>query len=270
MRTLVHMSDLHFGRTDPALLEPVVAAVERVKPDLVVISGDLTQRARSWQFQQAREFLDQLPNPQLVIPGNHDVPLHNVIARFFRPLTKYKRHITDDLDPQYSDDEIVVVGINTARSLTIAGGSIARRQVEWARERICGLPEHIVKIVVTHHPFALPPGVDEDHLVKRATSAMHELSFCGADIFLAGHLHLQHTELTTRRYRAAGRAALIVQAGTGLSTRRRGEGNNFNVIRTSSDEITVENFCWSANTLKFDCVRGERFRRAECGWEAVT
>ena len=116
MRTLVHLSDLHFGRVDPALLSPLRALVEHLEPDVVVVSGDLTQRARSAQFQQARVFLDSLPGPQIVVPGNHDVPLYNVFSRFLTPLVKYRRHVTDDLSPEYVDEEIAVLGINTARS----------------------------------------------------------------------------------------------------------------------------------------------------------
>src|SRR5712691_1839723 len=116
MRTLVHLSDLHFGRVDEQLISPLISAVTEINPDLVAVSGDLTQRARSAQFEQARAFLDSLPQPQIVVPGNHDVPLHNVFIRFLWPLHKYKRYITDDLQPVYVDDEMVVVGVNTARS----------------------------------------------------------------------------------------------------------------------------------------------------------
>src|SRR6266550_2681089 len=129
MRTLVHLSDLHFGRVDEQIIEPLISAVTEINPDLVAVSGDLTQRARSRQFRDARAFLNALPQPQIVVPGNHDVPLHNVFTRFLRPLDKYKRHITGDLHPTYVDDEIVVVGVNTARSLTIKGGRINADQV---------------------------------------------------------------------------------------------------------------------------------------------
>src|SRR5258708_10426890 len=116
MRTLVHLSDLHFGRVDEQLIAPLISTVTRLNPDLVAVSGDLTQRARSQQFREARAFLDALPQPQIVVPGNHDVPLHNIFTRFMRPLAKYKRPITHDLPPPSSDDGIVVVGVNPARS----------------------------------------------------------------------------------------------------------------------------------------------------------
>ncbi len=141
MRTIAHLSDIHFGRVDPLLVPPLIRAVNQSKPDLVAVSGDLTQRARSHQFKQAREFLDALPRPQIVVPGNHDVPLYNIFARFVEPLDKYRRYISDDLRPFYHDDEIAVLGVNTARSLTIKGGRINERQIEWMRDRLCPLAQ---------------------------------------------------------------------------------------------------------------------------------
>jgi 3',5'-cyclic AMP phosphodiesterase CpdA len=188
MRTIVHLSDLHFGRVNPSLLDPLLTVVRDVAPDVVAISGDLTQRARSYQFQQARSFLDALPKPQIVVPGNHDIPLHNLFARFLEPLTKYKLYITDDLQPVYEDEEVAIVGVNTARSLTFKGGRINETQVSRLREKFCSFGEEVVKVVVTHHPFDLPEGHHERDLVGRAQMAMTGLAECGADLFLAGHL----------------------------------------------------------------------------------
>jgi 3',5'-cyclic AMP phosphodiesterase CpdA len=116
MRTIVHLSDIHFGSVDTSVLGPLKETVKQIKPDLVAVSGDLTQRARSSQFIAARAFLDSLPKPQIVVPGNHDVPLYNVFSRFLTGLDKYRRYITDDLQPAYIDEEIAVFGVNTARS----------------------------------------------------------------------------------------------------------------------------------------------------------
>src|SRR6185295_809869 len=149
MRTIVHLSDLHFGRVNPLLIDPLVRVVREVEPGVVAISGDLTQRARSYQFEQARTFLEALPKPQIVVPGNHDIPLHNVFARFLEPLTKYKCYITDDLQPIYQDEEVVIVGVNTARSLVVKGGRINESQVRRLREKFCSLGSGVVKAVVT-------------------------------------------------------------------------------------------------------------------------
>src|SRR5471030_3362505 len=136
MRTLVHLSDLHFGRVDPALLEPLRRRVLGLAPDVVVVSGDLTQRAKTEEFKAARAFLDTLPGPQIVVPGNHDIPLYNVASRFLTPLRKYTRYVTLDLTPEYVDEEIAVLGINTARSLTFKDGRINREQIEQVRRRL--------------------------------------------------------------------------------------------------------------------------------------
>src|SRR5688500_4193406 len=122
MRTLVHLSDLHTGRVDPAVLAALISSIARAQPDLVVLSGDLTQRATTTQFREARAFLDALGAPTLVIPGNHDVPLLNVARRFFGPLDRDQRYITSDLEPVVMDDEMIVVGLNTARALAWGEG----------------------------------------------------------------------------------------------------------------------------------------------------
>jgi 3',5'-cyclic AMP phosphodiesterase CpdA len=247
----------------------LVEAVRNVNPDLVAVSGDLTQRARSHQFKEARTFLDRLPNPQIVVPGNHDVPLHNVFARFMQPLRKYRRYITNDLRPFYHDEEIAVLGVNTARSLTIKGGRINEEQVSWMRERLCASDPEAVKVVVTHHPFDLPEGHDKRALVGRARLAMEQLASCGADLFLAGHLHVSHTTHSATRYKIKGHSALVVQAGTAASTRVRGEENSFNVIRIDRPHIAVERFEWQPERGEFGLAMTERFRHTPDGWSRV-
>ena len=237
MRTLVHLSDLHFGRVDQALLKPLTAQIRRLSPDLLVVSGDLTQRARSREFIAAREFLESLPVARIVVPGNHDIPMHNLFDRFMRPLRKYSRYITDDLQPFFFDDEIAVAGINTARSLTIKDGRINPQQMEEVSARFAGVPHSLVKIIVTHHPFDLPDQYRRADLVGRADSALQSFAGSGADLLLAGHLHASHAGTTDARYPIDGYAALVVQAGTATSTRGRGEANSFNVIRISSPKI---------------------------------
>ena len=271
MRLIVHLSDLHFGRVDYSVVEPLIATVNEVEPDVVAVSGDLTQRARSAQFEEARKFLEKLPGPQIVVPGNHDVPLHNVFARFASPLNKYRRYITDDLQPFYADEEVAVMGINTARSLTIKYGRINAEQIEGIRERLCSVADDVIKIVVTHHPFDLPEGHNENELVGRATLAMEALARCGADVLLAGHLHVGHTGHTTERYNIEGHSALVVSAGTATSTRGRGEPNSFNVIRTNHPYINVERLSWNDERKAFAPASSEHFKfTKEKGWSRMT
>lgn len=269
MRSIVHLSDIHFGRVNPLTLSPLIETITKIHPDLVAVSGDLTQRARSHQFKEARAFLDALPKPQIVVPGNHDVPLYNVFARFVQPLRKYRRYITNDLRPFYSDDEITVLGANTSRSLTIKGGRINEDQVAWMRERFCVNDPLVVKVVVTHHPFDLPEGYDERHLIGRARMAMESLASCGVDLFLVGHLHVSHTTRSANRYKIEGHSALVVQAGTAASTRGRGEANSFNVIRIDHPTITVERFEWLPDYPEFVLTMTERFRHTSNGWGAL-
>jgi 3',5'-cyclic AMP phosphodiesterase CpdA len=269
MRKIVHLSDLHFDWVDESIIEPVIQTVSEIGPDLVVVSGDLTQRARSHQFEDAKEFLDRLPSPQIIVPGNHDVPLYNVFKRFFEPLDNYKRYITDDLTPFYSDEEIAVLGINTARSLTIKYGRVNEQQVAAIRDHLCRFPEEVTKIIVTHHPFDLPEGHDEDELVGRAQLAMEAIANCGADVLLAGHLHISHTGHTAKRYRIRGHSALVVQAGTATSTRGRGEPNTFNVIRVKHPFINVERLAWRPESRAFAPSSSEHFRHTPDGWQRV-
>lgn len=273
MRRLVHISDVHFGKINPEQVQPLTKLIHELTPHVTVISGDLTQRARAWQYAAARKFLDALPKPQIVIPGNHDVPLYNIFARALFPLTNYKKFISKDLEPFYQDDEIVVQGVNTARSLTFKNGRINGRQIKMITERFAKANSDAVKIVVTHHPLDAPAGFDESQLLRHATAAIEELSKCGADLFLAGHLHLGHIGNTINRYKLKESdkeyAALIVSAGTATSSRLRGETNSFNVIDVEPStpdrkaSATVQRFGWDPEQNNYVSILKEHYIHAE-------
>ncbi len=171
--------------------------------------------------------------------------------------------------PSYADDEIAILGVNTARSLTIKGGRINKTQVAWLREKFCAFGPDVIKIVVTHHPFDLPEGHHGRDLVGRSRMAIRELSTCGADLFLAGHLHISHTGHTAKRYKFGGRTAVVVQAGTASSTRGRGEVNSFNVIRLAQTDISIERLAWQPSQTTFITSVTDRFLRASSGWSRV-
>jgi 3',5'-cyclic AMP phosphodiesterase CpdA len=266
MRTLAHISDLHFGRIDPAMIEPLLRRLEEIRPDLVAVSGDLTQRARAAQFREARAFLDRLTVPRVVVPGNHDVPLYRVWERFLSPLGKYKRYIDTELEPSFVDAEMAVLGVNTARSLTFKGGRINEEQIASLRQRLQALPGSLTKVIVTHHPFDIPDEPDNDELVGRAQAAMAAFAECGVDVLLSGHFHAGRSGETSGRHPLAGYSALAVQAGTATSTRRRGESNSFNVLRIEHDAVLVEVNAWQAQSGAFVPERPERFRREEQRW----
>jgi 3',5'-cyclic AMP phosphodiesterase CpdA len=208
-----------------------------------------------------------LPQPQIVVPGNHDVPLYNVFARFGSPLDKFKKYITNDLSPSYIDPELAVVGVNTARSLTIKGGRINEEQIEQVRQAMCGIDESVLKVVVTHHPFDLPEGFDEDDIVGRAGMAMPLLSECGADVFLAGHLHVSHVGDTAKRHKLEnGRSALVIPAGTATSVRGRGEANSFNLIEFESPRLTVHRLECVSAVEGFTTAETQTFSQTASGW----
>jgi 3',5'-cyclic AMP phosphodiesterase CpdA len=266
MRTIVHLSDMHFGRLDVRLVAPLVRTIQEIAPDLVAISGDLTQRARRSQFAQARAFLDRLPTPRLVVPGNHDVPLFNLAARFLNPYGGYRRYITGDLEPVFEDAEMVAVGLNSARSLPFhGGGRLNEPQVARASARLRSAPPGAVRIVVTHHPFDLPEGHRDEDLIGRSGMALPELAAAGVDLFLAGHLHVSHVGRTAERYQTPGHSALVVQAGT-LSTRARGEVNTINVVRLAPPRITIERYSWDDSTEAFQSTWAGDFQRTSEGW----
>jgi 3',5'-cyclic AMP phosphodiesterase CpdA len=235
---------------------------------VVVVSGDLTQRARKAQFAEARDFLQRIETPKIVIPGNHDIPLYNVMARFFRPLANYRRYISDDMWPAYRDGEIAVLGMNTARSFARAGGSISRSQIEYARRFFCETGPGLTKVLVTHHPFDFPQTIADKHLVRRARHAIVALAACGADLYLAGHAHVPFSGLSARRYKAAHRTALIVQAGTGISTRTRSEPNSINLIVIDRPYIRVQNFDWDHEQAEFTGRSISDFKHTPDGWQA--
>jgi 3',5'-cyclic AMP phosphodiesterase CpdA len=268
MHTIVHLSDLHFGRTDDALLTPLAAVIAELRPNLIAVSGDLTQRARTAEFRAARAFLDRLPNPQIIVPGNHDVPLHNVFSRFIGPLTKYLRYVTDDLEPFYADDEIAVLGINTARSLTFKSGRINSKQIEHAKERLCSLDPKIIKVIVTHHPFDLPDRRAANKRLGRAGLAMEMLWACRCDLLLAGHLHVGDAGSVAMHAVGGSHDAIVVQAGTATSTRGRGELNSFNAIRVEANRIEVQRFAWRPLDRVFESMGSEHFERTAAGWKS--
>lgn len=269
MRTIIHLSDLHFGRVDKFILKPLIAYVEAQCPHLVVISGDLTQRAKSAEFQEARAFLDALPKPQIVVPGNHDVPLYNVLARFARPLTKYRRYITDDLEPFYADDEIAALGMNTARSLTLKDGRLGVEQIARIESKMCSVAEPMTKILVTHHPFDFPEHSHHKKVVGRAKKAMEAVGKCGVDVILSGHLHVSHIGQAAKRFEVHGRSTLIIQAGTATSVRARGEPNAFNVLRVDKNKLSVNQVSWDRAAGIFVTKSTEVFEQSPEGWRPL-
>jgi 3',5'-cyclic AMP phosphodiesterase CpdA len=264
MRTLLHISDLHFGRVDSRLVEALRASVEQLRPDVIAVSGDLTQRAKRREFAAASAFLGSLRPPKIIVPGNHDIPLYNVFTRFGKPLDRYRRYIGSQIEPSFMDEEIAVVGVNTARSLTFKGGRINADQVKRARDLFCHAAGR-VRILVTHHPFHFGSARDGD-LVRRAGMALDRLRDCMPDVLLAGHMHAHEVGTTAQRYDLGGNSAVVVQAGTATSTRDRGEANSFNVLQVELRSIAVCRHEWQPGSDSFVARTAQKYVRREAGW----
>lgn len=247
MRTIAHLSDLHFGTVDPVIADGLARQLQSLKPSLVVVSGDLTQRARRGQFLEAKRFLERLPRPQLVVPGNHDVPLYDVLRRFGSPLGRYKSVIQTELNPTYSDEELFVAGVNTARSLTWKSGRVSEDQIAQLRERLKGARGRF-KVIVTHHPFIPPPMSPEAGIdLGRAADALTVLEDYRVDLLLAGHLHHGYAGDTRAHFDSARRSIIAAQAGTATSRRVREEPNAFNWITLDQATITIQMMAWDGS-----------------------
>lgn len=270
MRTLAQISDLHFGRTDPRAIDALARDLHEQKPDVLIVSGDLTQRARASQFRKAAAFLARLPSPQIIIPGNHDVPLFNVIRRFFFPLQRYTQLITDDLAPAYKDDQIAILGVNSARSWTwsIDGfwkdGRLSDEQLQEIRRYFEQFSEPFFKVLVTHHPFIPPPGERRHGIIGRSAMALDMLERAGVDMLLAGHLHLGYSGDVRTHHEAVKRSILSVQAGTATSTRKREEANAWNFITIGGEQVTISVRALTGQT--FEQITLTRYTRSEGIW----
>lgn len=268
MTTLAHVSDLHFGDEIPEVVPALLADLARVKPKLVIVSGDLTQRARTRQFQAARRFLDLIPCPKLVVPGNHDIPFFDVFRRFLSPLARYRRYIADDLNPFVSvDGEVAVLGLNTARSNTWKNGRLSAEQIETIRGTLSPLSVETVKVLVTHHPFLPPPGDRSPPLVGRAAQALQVAEKSGVDLVLAGHLHHGYTGDIRTYHRDIQRSILVAQAGTATSHRTRDERNSYNVIHIAKHRIGFGLRVWDGRA--FDAGRFAEYIKVGIDWEAA-
>lgn len=270
MTRLVHLSDLHFGAHDDRLVEAVEAAIDDLKPDLVVISGDFTQRARTEQFRDACEFLGRLRDrghDVLGVPGNHDVPLYDVLRRFLSPLARYRRFIDESLCPFVELPGVAVLGINTARSLTFKDGRINRDQVDFIRETFVRTPTEAVRILVTHHPlFALTVGGQKERAVGRQELALDAVEESGVDLLLAGHAHHATSQDAGDLVTRSG-GVLVVQAGTATSTRVREQEQSFNVIDIADENVTITVHGW--DKASFSAAEAQPYKYQDGRWRIL-
>ena len=283
MARIAHLSDIHFGANDPKIVSAVEAWLLAHRPDLVIISGDFTQRARIEQFRAASAWLNRLRAAGLtllVIPGNHDIPLYDVVTRFAAPLRRYRKYIERTLCPWFENEEIAVLGLNTARSLTIKDGRINHDQIELMHDRFANVPPHKTRILVTHHPlFAMPigKGGELSEAVGHHDDAAAAASEAGVHIALAGHFHQTYAESARKMVEKAG-SALVIQAGTATSTRlRNAEPQSFNWLHTTrSSEIELQVIVWDGASfqrgdhVRYRCNGGDWGARSNGQWRFRT
>jgi 3',5'-cyclic AMP phosphodiesterase CpdA len=263
MKTIAHISDLHFGTVKPELADGLKTDIDNQQPDLLVVSGDLTQRASRREFCDARRFLSMFGMPQLIVPGNHDIPLYNVVKRFFSPMTKYQRYINREMNPSYEDSELAVYGINSARSMTIKNGRISVDQIIHLKDYFGTIARDRFKILVTHHPFMAP--AQRSH-IGRAERTLMTLEECRLDVLLAGHFHMSYAAGTHDTYTALGHSLLVIQAGTALSSRTRREQNAYNILRVEPGDVHLHVRAWNGRSFA-ERKRERYFRKRGNQWD---
>ncbi len=227
MSVILHISDTHFGTEQPAVVEALLQLREEQAPDLIVVSGDITQRARRAQFRAAQLTFAQLRAPLLVVPGNHDIPLFNLALRFLAPYLNYARAFGRELQPEFIDRDLFVLGVNTTRAYRHIDGEVSGEQIRHICNRLRQAEAHQLKIVVTHQPVHVISLNDEINLLHGYREAVRHWVRAGADLILGGHIHLPYV----RPLPEPARRAWAVQAGTALSHRvRGGVPNSVNLI----------------------------------------
>lgn len=265
MGRIVHLSDLHFGRDRPELLDPLVAACTALRPDLTVISGDLTQRALAPEWAAAAALIARLPGPVICVPGNHDVPLYNPVSRMLWPFRSYRRAVAADLHPLAETADLRLVGMNTTDPWAWQRGLIRPADLRQATARLRAARPGQLRVVMMHHPLTQPPETGKAPM-KGARAAAEALAEAGADVILSGHLHQWAADPFALR--KGGRLMLCVQAGSTLSTRLRGEENDFNVIDHEEGQVSVHRHFARDGAAGFVAGKVTRFHQQDhrAGW----
>lgn len=270
MLKLLHISDLHFG---PPYREKVGEAVLRLAPllapDVVVASGDFTQRAKDAQFADARVFLDKLPEvPTVVVPGNHDVPLYRFRERMLDPHGLYRKHISSELNRVWRVDGAVFVGLDsTAPHTAISNGRISEEQLQFCSDSFADTGDGLAKIVVAHHHFAPAPDKERDRTMPKAKRAMKYFIAMGVDMVLGGHLHRSYIGDSLDIYpdlRSGHQGIIIVQCGTTTSGRGRArekQRNTLNTIQICPQLVEVTHYMYFDDTDRFEPISRHLFPR---------
>jgi 3',5'-cyclic AMP phosphodiesterase CpdA len=257
MGVLLQISDPHFGTEQPPVVDALLRLHRQVQPTLVVLSGDVTQRARRGQFAAAESFCRQLaPTPIVAIPGNHDIPLFNVAVRMLQPYANFQRVFGNEMEPRYCGEGLLVLCVNTTRPRRHKDGEVSEAQIERVARELRQAPSEHVRIVVTHQPVHVVRTQDLENLLHGHEAAVRAWSEAGADIIMGGHIHLPYV----RPLAQAGRRTWAVQAGTAVSHRIRDNvPNSVNIVRHPRGDLvcSVERWDYDAVGRRFHCVQSE-------------
>ena len=220
---LVQISDTHFGTEQKQVVEALVERINAIYPDVLIWSGDITQRARANQFRSARAFLSRLKYKKLLcVPGNHDVPLYNLFLRIASPFYSYQRHMQVPLQSDLVLDSAVIIGLNSCNPWHYKNGRITEQKIDAVHRKLQAHPDNVLKMLVCHHPFDVIHDHDEENIVKQAEPALQRWSRAGLDLVLGGHIHHQFSRSLKGRYPSLNKDVHACQAGTALSYRVRG------------------------------------------------
>jgi 3',5'-cyclic AMP phosphodiesterase CpdA len=267
MSVLLQISDMHFGTEQPPVVEALLRLANEVKPAVVVVSGDITQRARSAQFEAARDFVARISAPAIVaIPGNHDIPLFNVFARLFYPYAGFERTFGEDLEPEWQSNEFMVIGVNTTRPERHKDGEVSAEQVERVARRLREATANQLRVVVTHQPVYVLRGSEIHNRLHGYEAAIKAWSQAGADVIMGGHIHLPYIAALHEEQKLS-RRCWVVQAGTAVSSRVRAHHpNSVNVLRhLSVDECVAERWDYSVEKNEFWRVKAEHLHLDRAG-----
>lgn len=249
MSVLLQVSDPHFGTERPPVVEALVALAAQLRPDLVVLSGDITQRARTVQFNAARAVMDRLGAPLLALPGNHDIALFDLWSRLRRPYARYSAAFGSDLAPVFASHDLLVMGVNTTRAWRHKDGEVSDAQIATVAQQLRQARPEQLRVVVVHQPIDVMRPEDLPNRLHNHAAAQQAWAAAGADVVMGGHIHLPYVMPLP----GLARALWAVQAGTAVSRRvRSGMPNSVNVLRwAGAAACVVEQWDFSATTSSF-------------------
>jgi 3',5'-cyclic AMP phosphodiesterase CpdA len=242
MTLLLQISDPHFGTEQPQVVDALLRLANTHRPDLVVMSGDITQRARRAQFSAARAFVDKFgTTPFVIVPGNHDIPLYNIFARAMHPYANYRRVFGHDLEPVFESDALLVIGVNTTRPYRHKDGEVSVQQAERVARLLERATPGQLRVIVTHQPVLAARANDVHNLLHGREHAVQRWAQAGGDLILGGHIHLPYVLPLHAAYKDLPRRMWAVQAGTSLSSRVRGAvPNSVNLIEYDNASVGGE------------------------------